>query len=72
MIERHGIIGAVERAVDRTDETTGYTALVEMGVQDFAFEAVVLRHPELFSEKAVKRSSERLNEWQEGPPGSVP
>src|ERR1700730_13680842 len=44
MIERHGIIGAGERAVNRSNETTGYTALVDMGMQDFAFEAVVRRH----------------------------
>ena len=63
MIKRHGIIAAVERAVNRPDETTGYAALVEMDMQDFAFEAVVLRHPDLFTVKAVQRSSERLKEW---------
>ena len=46
MIDRHGIIEAVERAVNRNTETQGYTALVEMGLEDFAFEAVILRHPE--------------------------
>ena len=53
MIERHGIIKAVERAVNRKKETIGYTALVEMGMQDFAFEAVVIRYPEVFSQEAV-------------------
>jgi hypothetical protein len=60
MIKRHGIIAAVERAVNRDADTAGYTALVEMGMQDFAFEAVILRHPEVFSEEAVSRSTERL------------
>jgi hypothetical protein len=60
MIERHGIIGAVERAVDRKDDTAGYTALVEMGLQDYAFEAVILRHPQCFSKEAVARSQERI------------
>jgi hypothetical protein len=64
MIQRHGIIEAVERAVNRRTETQGYTALVEMGLEDFAFEAVILRHPELFSEEAVAKSNERLNEWK--------
>jgi hypothetical protein len=64
MIKRHGIIEAVERAVNRAQETAGYAALMEMGMQDFAFEAVVLRHPELFSAEAIERSSERLKEWQ--------
>lgn len=60
MIERHGIIGAAERAVDRKEDTAGYTALVEMGLQDYAFETVILRHPQFFSEKAVVRSQERI------------
>ena len=60
MIERHGIIGAVERAVDRPDGTAGFTALKEVGLDNFAFEAVVLRYPDLFSESAVTRSRERM------------
>lgn len=60
MIERHGIIGAVERAVDRKDDTAGYTALVEMGLQDYAFEAVILRHKQSFSTETVIRSQERI------------
>lgn len=44
MIERHGIITAVERAVNRSQETAGYKTLVEMGMRDFAFEAVVQKH----------------------------
>lgn len=52
MINRHGIIQAVERAVNRKTEPMGYQALVEMGMADLAFEAIVLRHPDLFSEEA--------------------
>jgi hypothetical protein len=48
MVKRHGILGAVERAVNRKDETIGYTALVEMGLEDYAFEAVVMRYPKSF------------------------
>ena len=66
MIDRHGIIKAVERAVNRNTETQGYTALVEMGLEEFAFEAVILRHPDLFSKEAVLRSRTRLNEWKMG------
>lgn len=60
MIERRGIIPAVEQVVTRNAESTGYTALVAMGLQDKAFEAVVLRYPDLFSAAAVQRSRERL------------
>jgi hypothetical protein len=60
MIQRHGVIEAVERVVKRRDETVGYSALVEMGLEDYAFEAVIIRHPTFFSDEAVERSRERL------------
>ncbi|WP_193161212.1 DUF429 domain-containing protein [Microbulbifer hainanensis] len=63
MIERHGIIGAVEQAVNRPTETQGYFALLEMGLEEYAFEAVILRHPELFTESAARISRERLHSW---------
>lgn len=63
MIERHGIIEAVERVVSRKAESAGYHALVDFGLQDKAFEAVVLRHREVFSAQAVARSEARLRDW---------
>jgi hypothetical protein len=60
MIRRRGIIPAVEQVVARSSESTGYAALAQMGMQDMAFEAVVLRYPDLFSAEAVRRSKERL------------
>jgi hypothetical protein len=63
MIKRHGIIGAVERAVNRPIETQGYIALLEMGLEDYAFENVILRHPALFSEQAVNISRARIEQW---------
>jgi len=65
MINRHGIIEAVERAVNRAAETQGYTSLVEMGLEEFAFEAVILRHPEVFSEAAIEKSKGRLKSWKQ-------
>jgi hypothetical protein len=65
MIDRHGVIGAIERAVDRPDDATGYTALAQMKMQDLAFESIVVRHPQSFSDKAVKRSQARLDAWAE-------
>lgn len=61
MIDRHGIIGAVERAVNRPTETQGYASLLEMGLESFAFETVILRHPDKFSAEAVSISKERIN-----------
>ena len=65
MIERRGIIAAVEQVVSRKFESKGYTALVEMGMADKAFEAVVLRHPTVFSAEAVERSSKRISGEEE-------
>jgi hypothetical protein len=63
MIHRHGILPAAERAVNREAPTQGYKALIEMGLQEYAFEAVILRYPKLFSPEAVRRSTERMKEW---------
>ena len=68
MIKRHGIIEAVERAVKRDAVTQGYTMLAEMGLEEFAFEAVVLRHPEVFSKEAAEVSRRRLAEWADEMP----
>ena len=59
MIERHGVLAAVERIVTRKDETQGYKTLVAMGMEDMAFEAVVLRHSGAFSSEAVAASKAR-------------
>lgn len=64
MIKRYGIIEAVERAVNREVAPQGYTALVEMGLEEYAFEAVILRYPDVFSDEAVERSKKRLSEWR--------
>lgn len=63
MIKRRGIIAAVEHAVDRPDGTAGFTALKEVGLDNYAFEAVILRHPELFSDSAVERSRTRMAQF---------
>lgn len=60
MIKRHGVIEAVERVVKRKADASGYTALVKMGLKDYAFEAVILRHPSVFSAEAVASSRDRL------------
>ena len=65
MIKQRGIIDAVEQVVTRSRESMGYTALVRMGLQQMAFEAVVLRHPAVFSQEAVDRSRDRLRVWNE-------
>ncbi|MDP6106921.1 MAG: hypothetical protein QGI33_00595 [Candidatus Brocadiia bacterium] len=65
MIEKHGITGAMERIVSRPSDAAGYEMLLEMGMQDISFEAIVVRYPDGFSLEAVKRSAERLQEWNQ-------
>lgn len=64
MIQKYGIINAVERAVNRKAETKGYTVLLQMGLEAYAFEAVILRYPDQFSESAVEVSRQRMSEWE--------
>lgn len=63
MIKRHGIVEAAERAVKRDVAPQGYTLLEEIGLQEYAFEAVILRYPEVFSDEAKRISQERLKDW---------
>jgi len=65
MIKRHGIIGAAERAVDRKIEPAGYKLLVEMGMHDLTFEAVIVRYPDKFNQVVVSRAKSRLKELSE-------
>jgi len=48
-------------AVNRKNEASGYIALCEMGLQDYAFEAVIVRHPNYFSPVVVQRAKERID-----------
>jgi hypothetical protein len=60
MIRRYGILDAVERAVKRKSETYGYTTLLEMGLDEYAFEAVVVLYSASFSSEAVLHSQQRI------------
>lgn len=62
MIKRYGIIEAAERAVNRKIEASGYKVLVDMGLQDLTFEAVIVTYPESFSPQIVELAKVRLNE----------
>jgi hypothetical protein len=68
MIEKKGVIAAVEGIVTRADETKAYRVLVEMELEDMTFEAVILRHRKAFSTEAIAASERRLKETREGSP----
>lgn len=65
MIQRRGVIAAIEHIVTRPEEAMGYRVLAELGLQDMAFEAVVLRHQDAFSPQAISASQQRLRRWTE-------
>ena len=67
MVRAHGLKVAAERAVNRKSVTAGYEALVELGLEEFAFESVIARYPEEFSPEAVEISRERIAGWKGGP-----
>lgn len=62
MINRDGIIIAASKAVNRAIEPVGYRLLVEMGLQDLTFEAVIVRFPDTFESEVVSRAKNRLGE----------
>jgi len=64
MIDRRGIIAAAERAVNKKSEAKGYKLLVEMGLHDLTFEAVIVSHPDKFSQEVVARAKARLEELE--------
>jgi hypothetical protein len=60
-IKRDGMIEAIEHAVKKKTTPTGFQTLKEMGRADRSWEALVLRHPDAFSRKAIESSQRRLH-----------
>lgn len=61
MIERYGYIGALSRLVVSADEQKGFKVLRDSERLHESFEAVVIRHGELFTPEIVKAAQWRLN-----------
>lgn len=66
MVKEKGVIAAIEGIVTRPLETRAYRILIEMGLEDKTFEAVVLRYPTIFSAAAVDACERRLRETKQG------
>ena len=62
MVSRHGIIEAAQRAVNRPVDAPGFKTLVERGLGDLTFEAIIIRFPENFRKEVVEVSKRRLEE----------
>jgi hypothetical protein len=60
IVKRVGIVAAVHAIVSKVTEGSGYNKRADSGMLDYAFEAVVRRHPEHFSARAVANSRQRV------------
>lgn len=63
LVKRHGIIEALERTLKRDGGAEEYAVLNDLGIEDFIYEAVVVRHPDVFSAEAVEKSKQNLADW---------
>ena len=59
-IKRYGIVEAVQRALSRPPDEPGTVTLRDLGLEDLAFEALVMRHEASFSSAAIEVSKARL------------
>ncbi|TWI13532.1 hypothetical protein [Aerolutibacter ruishenii] len=64
-VDNKGLIAAFEGFVNRPDGAAGFKNLRDAGLHNFAYEAVVARHPQAFSIEAVERARQRLAQFQE-------
>ncbi len=60
MLEPHGYVRTIERLVTTRTPSLGFTTLVENGQQELTLEAIVLRHPMMFSAEARESAGARL------------
>ena len=58
--KQQGIFTAVDKAAGRAEDPEIYPALVALGLEGFAFENVVVRHPDEFGFEAVQQSRARV------------
>ena len=60
MLKRHGLIETINRIAKYPASTKNFDRLRAAGLEHLTAEAIVLDHPELFSEQAVEAAHKRL------------
>jgi hypothetical protein len=60
LIINRGYVGAIEHTVLQKTPSSGFADALKYGLLNETFEAMVLEKPELFSDKAIRMSRERL------------
>ncbi|NID05633.1 hypothetical protein HBF26_12100 [Luteibacter jiangsuensis] len=61
MITDHGALHAAERMVVNRKPSKGYEVLEDAGLQELSFEAIIVRFPHEFSERAIQAAQARLD-----------
>lgn len=64
VIRRRGLVQAVDQLVRKRDLSAGLAGLDDAGLLGYAWEHVVLRHPEAFSEAAAQAARAQLDEYE--------
>jgi hypothetical protein len=60
LAKQQGIFVAVDKAAGRPEDPEIYPMLVSLGLEQFAFENVVVQHPDEFGFEAVQQSRARV------------
>ena len=63
MVKRHGIVETIQRSVNGPPDLARFETLKAIGLDDLAFESVVVNHKNRFAPDTVERASTRLAEW---------
>ena len=58
-VQKHGIRQTLIKLVEKKEEASGYTTLAKSGKFEDTFEALVLKYPHEFSERAIKNAQLR-------------
>lgn len=61
MVKQHGILSAIARAVSNGEKSLGLRILADRGQLSYAFENVVLRHPDAFDADIVATARQTMD-----------
>lgn len=63
IIKSRGVIEAIRSLANRQAGEIDYANLRETGMQDLAFESIVVKHAAVFDAETVRRCEDRLAAW---------
>lgn len=63
MVKRHGVVETIQRSINGPPNADHFETLKAIGLDDLAFESIVIKHKNRFAPTTVERASTRLAEW---------